>query len=260
MWKNSCRRSDEMQYLILLPILLLGIVLAYLINYLSDVLPRTRGFSKPVCAHCEKELGGVGYFLLRKCSNCGNAVSNRSKVVMIVVPILVVFLWVFPPHNLNIWIAYVCVVFFGGITIIDLEHRVILNEMSLFGAVLGFIVGYSINGLTTTLIGGGAGFLIMLGLYLLGELFARYMARRRGLDSSEVALGFGDVNLGGILGLMLGWPVVIACLLFAILIGGLISAGLVVWMLLRKDYKPFTAIPYAPFLILSGSILLYMLK
>ncbi len=100
----------------------------------------------------------------------------------------------------------------------------------------------------------------MLGLYLLGELFARYMARRRGLDSSEVALGFGDVNLGGILGLMLGWPVVIACLLFAILIGGLISAGLVVWMLLRKDYKPFTAIPYAPFLILSGSILLYMLK
>ena len=46
--------------------------------------------------------------------------------------------------------------YFGGITIIDLEHRVILNEMSFFGAVLGFIVGYSINGLSTTLIGGGS--------------------------------------------------------------------------------------------------------
>lgn len=249
-----------MNTLVLIPIVIFGIFLAYLINYLSDVLPRTRRFSPTICLHCESQKRIVDYILWRKCPKCNEGVSIRFKVVCILVPILTGLLWRFPPHHLNIWLAYLCVVFLLTVTIIDLEHRVILNEMSLFGIVLGLVVGYSINGLWKTLLGGGAGFLIMLGLYFLGELFARYMARKRGLDNSEVALGFGDVNLGGILGLMLGWPVIFACLLSAILIGGLISAALVVWMLLKKDYQPFTAIPYAPFLILSGSILLYLLK
>jgi leader peptidase (prepilin peptidase)/N-methyltransferase len=249
-----------MNNLVLIPIVLFGIFLAYLINYLSDVLPRTRRFSPTVCPHCESQKKIMDYVLWRKCPTCNTGASTRYKVVVIFIPILTCLLWLFPPHHLNIWLAYVSMVFLGTVAIIDLEHRVILNEMSLAGVVLGLIVGYSINGLVKTLIGGGAGFLIMLGLYFLGEVFARYMAKKRGLNNSEVALGFGDVNLGGILGLMLGWPVIFASLLFAILIGGLISAALVVWMLLKKDYQPFTAIPYAPFLILSGSILLYLLK
>jgi hypothetical protein len=40
----------------------------------------------------------------------------------------------------------------------------------------------------------------------------------------------------------------------------LISLIMVLWMLARKDYKPFTAIPYAPFMIISGAVLLYLLK
>jgi leader peptidase (prepilin peptidase)/N-methyltransferase len=249
-----------MENLILIPIAILGIIIAYLTNYLSDVLPRTRRFSTPRCTECGEKRDAGGYLLWKKCPGCGKTPSLRFKVVIILLPLITILLWIFPPHHLNIWLAYVCLLFLATVAIIDIEHRVILNEMSLAGVFLGFIVGYSINGLAKTLIGGGAGFLIMLGLYFLGELFAKYMAKKRGLDSSEVALGFGDVNLGGILGLMLGWPVIFACLLFAILIGGLISAGLVAWMLLRKDYKPFTAIPYAPFLILSGSTLLYLLK
>jgi leader peptidase (prepilin peptidase)/N-methyltransferase len=249
-----------MEKLILIPIAILGIIIAHLTNYLSDVLPRTRRLTKPVCSTCGKVRDAGDYFLWKKCQGCGTTPSPRFKVVIILLPLMTVFLWFFPPHHLNIWLAYLCVLFLATVAIIDIEHRVILNEMSLAGVLLGFIVGYSINGLTKTLIGGGTGFLIMLGLYFLGELFAKYMAKKRGLDNSEVALGFGDVNLGGILGLMLGWPVIFACLLFAILFGGLISAGLVIWMLARKDYKPFTAIPYAPFLILSGSILLYLLK
>ena len=244
----------------MIPIAILGLIIAYLTNYLSDVLPHTRRFSAPVCPQCEMHREVSGYILWRKCPGCEILPSIRFKVVIILIPILTVLLWFFPPHHLNIWLAYICLLFLATVAIIDIEHRVILNEMSLAGAILGFVVGYSINGLSKTLIGGGAGFLIMLGLYFLGEFFARYMAKKRGLDSNEVALGFGDVNLGGILGLMLGWPVIIACLFFAILFGGLISAALVVWMLIKKDYKPFTAIPYAPFLIISGSILLYLLK
>jgi len=247
-----------------LPLILLfavlGLVLGYLINYLSDVLPRTRNFSQPICSKCESPRHFRDYILLRNCANCGTGATLRFRLVLISSALIVGFLRLYPPHHLVFWLSIICFVYLAVVAIIDLEHRVILNQMAIAGVILGIITGFSINGLIPTLIGGAAGFGIMLALYFLGELFSRYMAKKRGIESDEVALGFGDVNLGGILGLMLGWPVILACLLFAILIGGLMSAGIVTWMLIKHDYKPFTAIPYAPFMIISGSVLLYLLK
>jgi leader peptidase (prepilin peptidase)/N-methyltransferase len=122
--------------------------------------------------------------------------------------------------------------------------------VSLAGAVLGLAVGIPLHGLSSTLIGGAVGFGSMWVLFYFGEVFARYMSKRRG-EIIEDALGFGDVNLAGIVGLLLGWPLVIFGLLFAILVGGAFSLLLVVGMIIRRRYHAFTAIPYAPFLILS---------
>ena len=97
----------------------------------------------------------------------------------------------------------------------------------------------------------------MLVFYFLGEFFVKRMAKKRGLSSDEVALGFGDVNLSGILGLLLGWQLIFVCLFFAILVGGLVSLVIIVGMLIAKKYKAFTAIPYAPFLILSAVYFLF---
>jgi leader peptidase (prepilin peptidase)/N-methyltransferase len=116
-----------------------------------------------------------------------------------------------------------------------------------------------LNSISTTLLGGVAGFAIMLVFYFVGEWYVRYMAKKRGLAPDEVALGFGDVNLSGILGLLLGWPAISAGLLFAVLAGGLISLVIILKMVLTKSYKAFTAIPYAPFLILSAIFLLYVI-
>jgi leader peptidase (prepilin peptidase)/N-methyltransferase len=79
------------------------------------------------------------------------------------------------------------------------------------------------------------------------------------MPTDEVALGFGDVNFAGILGLLLGWPGISAGLLFTVLAGGLISLLIILGMLITKKYKAFTAIPYAPFLILSAFYLLYLI-
>jgi len=97
----------------------------------------------------------------------------------------------------------------------------------------------------------------MLALYYLGELFAKLLARMRGQPVDEVALGFGDVNLAGILGLVMGWPGITACLFIAILIGGLISGIYLVVMVIKRSYRAFTALPYAPFLLLSAVFLLF---
>lgn len=113
------------------------------------------------------------------------------------------------------------------------------------------------RGLWVTIFGGVAGFGIMLGLYFLGDIFARWMARRRGQVVDEVALGFGDVMLSGVLGFILGWPGIILGLVLAILLGGAVSIVYIVYRILRRSYIPFTAIPYTPFLILGTILLLY---
>ena len=97
----------------------------------------------------------------------------------------------------------------------------------------------------------------MLVLFFLGEIYLRFLSKKRGEPIDEVALGFGDVNLGGVLGLILGWPGISAGLLFAILMGGLVSGGYLIYTMASKRYRPNTAIPYAPFLILGAMLLLY---
>ena len=66
-----------------------------------------------------------------------------------------------------------------------------------------------------------------------------------------------DVILGGILGLILGWPGIVAGLVLGILIAGLVSFLYLVGMALIRRYQAFTAIPYGPFLVASALLLLF---
>ena len=180
-------------------------------------------------------------------------------MVEIIYVVTSVLLWVKPPNNLDYISGLILLVFFGVVVVIDIEHRLILHPVSIAGSILSLGIGWSLHGWQSTLIGGITGFAIMYGLHLLGDRFARWLARRRGEILTEVALGFGDVNLSGILGLLLGWPGVIGGLLVAFILGGIFSLVYLMWMVVTKRYKTFAAMPYGPFLVGSGVLLLYFL-
>ncbi len=241
---------------ILIPILL-GVLAGYVVNYLSDVLPVTRRFSQPTCPNCGKAFEWKDYLLLRACHSCGQKRSARSYIVILVLLAATVYIWLAPPSRTGFLLGYILLAFLGIVFVIDLEHRLIMHPVSYTGAILGLGIGIKANGLIPTLLGGAFGFGFMLLLYYLGELFSRYMAKRRGQPIDEVALGFGDVNLSGITGLLLGWPVILAGVLFTLFAGGIGSLLVIVYLLIRKRYKALTPIPYAPFLILSVLFYLY---
>ncbi len=240
-------------YLAIIP---LGLLAGWLVNYLADVLPVTRSFSKPTCPHCRQAFSVADYLLFRACRSCGKTREWRSYLTQAILLAGTLYIWIVPPKSINFWLAYILLIYLAVVFVIDLEHRLILHPVSIAGALLGLWVGTTIYGLSTTLIGGAVGFGAMLILYLLGEVFARYMSKRRG-EIIEDALGYGDVNLAGVVGLLLGWPLVIFGLLFAILLGGVFSLLFVIFMLMRKKYQAFAAIPYAPFLVLSVIYVLY---
>jgi leader peptidase (prepilin peptidase)/N-methyltransferase len=92
---------------------------------------------------------------------------------------------------------------------------------------------------------------------MLGVLIIKLINRRRGQSVNDVALGFGDVNLSGVLGLMLGWPLILVGLVVAVLIGGLVSLIYIIVMLITRKYQAFAALPYGPFLVIGAVALIY---
>jgi leader peptidase (prepilin peptidase)/N-methyltransferase len=72
-----------------------------------------------------------------------------------------------------------------------------------------------------------------------------------------VALGFGDVNLSGVLGLLLGWPAILVGLLLAVLLAGIVSLIYLIIMLALRRYRLFTALPYGPFLIAGAGLIIF---
>jgi len=246
-----------MNYISLLFPVFLGLIAGYFVNYVSDVLPFTRRFSQPTCPNCDKSFSWKDYLLLRPCSSCAHKRKPRTYYILLVFTAATVYLWLAPPERINFLLAYILLTYLGVVFVIDMEHRLIMHPVSYTGAVLGLVVGIYAHGLVPTLIGGAFGFGSMLLLYYLGEVFTRYMSKRRGEAIDEVALGFGDVNLCGITGLLLGWPVILAGILFTIFAGGIGSLLVIGFMLIRKRYNAFTPIPYAPFLIFSVLFYLY---
>jgi leader peptidase (prepilin peptidase) / N-methyltransferase len=255
--------NQDMDFLLVIP-LILGWLFGWVVNYLADVLPLTRKFSRPVCPACQTKFKWADTLLFHDCKNCGKQRSPRTLIVQAAMMVTPVLIWIFPGQTLPFTLAFILLVYLAVVLVIDLEHRLILHPVSIAGAVLGLGVGIFLRGkqsipygITSTLLGGAAGFGIMLVFYFIGELFVKNMSKKRGLSADEVALGFGDVNLSGILGLLLGWRAIIVCLFFSILTGGLISLVIILGMLIAKKYKAFTAIPYAPFLILSAIYFLF---
>jgi len=253
-----------MNVLVFVP-LLFGLLAGWLINYLADVLPRTRRFSKPACIHCQTQLPLIRFLSFGTCPSCGKPRHIRAWIVEIIAIAASLTLWFKPHARLGYLVGFLLLIYFAIVFVIDLEHRLIMHPVSIVGAFMGLGGGIYLHGTLSTVLGGLGGFGIMLVFYLLGTVFARYRARRMvaaGQEpDDEEALGAGDVILAGVLGLILGWPMIWFGLLVGILLGGFITIPMLLIMLIARRYKEdawMVFIPYGPFFLISATLIVYL--
>jgi prepilin signal peptidase PulO-like enzyme (type II secretory pathway) len=246
--------------------ILLGWLAGWLVNYLADVLPVTRRFSQPACLECNAPFNWKDYLLFRSCQN-GHARKARVWIVQFIILAASVYIWIKPPSKIGYFLGLVLIIYFGVIFVIDLEHRLILHPTSIFGVFLGLIVGTVAHGIVPTLLGGLGGLLIMMIFYGLGVLFTRIRTKRMLANGQEPddeeALGSGDVILVTILGFIVGWPLIWLCLLYGILLGGLISLFLILGLIVSGKYKTgalMTFIPYGPYFITTAALIVFFPK
>lgn len=258
--------------LILILLFLVGLGLGILINSLADNLPPDEIGARhaptlPRCRYCGAThqpfywLALMG-FLFRggQCEHCAAPRKLRHVVVELVTGLSLAYLWNWSGQDLGKFLAAaVVILIFILITIIDLEHRLVLHEVIWPAAVVIGLIGclQLERGPLKTLLGGAAGYGLLFGMFLLGQLFSAVVARQRGQPLDEIALGGGDVNLALVIGLTVGWSAILFALVIAIFSAGIFSALYLAVQWLRRQYSPFTAIPYGPFLIL-GALVLYL--
>jgi len=238
--------------------IIVGWLSGIVVNYVADVLPLRRRLTRPFCIQCDTDQTWFTYFIWpRKCPVCSHSRGFRVWVVEGCYIAASILISQYPPEGLGYVFGMVVLVYFGVVVLIDLEYRLIMHPVSLVGAVLGLVVGILRVGWMNAFIGGVAGFGIMWLLYMLGVLIIKLVDRARGRPVNDVALGFGDVNLSGVLGLMLGWPLILVSLIVSILIAGLVSLIYIVIKLITGRYSAFMALPYGPFLVIGAVIFIY---
>jgi hypothetical protein len=251
---------------VLIAPIIIGWLAGYIVNYLADVLPFTRRFSQPACSQCNMPFAWQDYLLFKICQN-GHSRTVRTWIVQVTMMAISAYIWMKPPSRIGYILGLVLVIYFAVIFVIDMEHRLILHPTSIFGAFLGLGIGWLKWGLLPTLLGGLGGLLIMLAFYYFGVLFARIRTKRmlsQGIEADdEEALGAGDVILTTILGFIVGWPLIWLCLLYGILLGGLFSLLILLWLVITRKYGKnalMLFIPYGPYFITSAFFIVYFPK
>ncbi len=157
------------------------------------------------------------------------------------------------------WLAYMAI--YALITVIDIEHKLILFIVVIPSAVLALINALFfpevVNTPQNAFLGAVAGFVPFFILYQGGFIFTYILGQARGEKIDTVAFGYGDVMLMTLSGLILGLDRTLIALFITVFLGALGAIG---YMLLRsilgKRYSLFTAIPYGPYIVIAFVIML----
>ena len=275
--------------LIYMPVL--GLAVGSFLNLNIDRVPRGISIVSPPsqCDGCERRLTPfelvplLSYLWVRgRCRHCG----VRLPIRVFVVEAATGALFGLVTYYLGLSPGTVILLAFGSlfltISFIDLEWTIIPDALVIPGALLGVATapfGFAgaerdLPGAYVSVAAGGAvGLAILLLIYVVANLVYRYKLRvdhsevgedtvagevpvdmDGDEDSADVAFGFGDVKLGALIGMVVGFPEVLMSLSLSFLAGGVLA----VFLLLLRLKGRGDAMPYGPFLAGGAMVLLIL--
>lgn len=141
----------------------------------------------------------------------------------------------------------------------DVEQRWLYDEVLMVGALAAVIEALLVQRLPfQEMLGGGIlAALVGYAVYLGGILFGILLGRR-GNAVGRTIFGFGDVKLAAVGGLLLGTNAFGMALLLAGISAGAAALALIIRRRLSKRKgRRFSAIPYAPHIVLGIALVLY---
>lgn len=254
----------------LILLFLLGVIAGGVVNVLADDLPLRR---RPRLPHYPDDtprpvsgwLGLLAFALGQRRSPAGAALSWRHPLVELGTGALFALTFVQtvtrPEVNapqMAFFLVYMAL--FMLITVIDLEHRLILFVVMIPSYVIALLDAALTPlrpDLGSALLGGVLGFAVFFLFYVGGFAFTWLIGRLEGRQISEVAFGYGDVMLIALSGLILGPGPLLLTIFITVFLG---AAGAILYLVVRrlrgKHTAMFTPLPYGQYIVIATVIML----
>ena len=224
-----------------------GTVVGSFLNVCMYRLPLRQSLMWPGshCPHCQAPVKPydnipiLGYLWLRgRCRNCTAPISVQYPIVEVITGavFLGAYLLFDSPAVLVTRLLFACAMIV--LFVIDLEHRILPDVITLPGIALGFVFSLFLppgwrDSLIGIVLGGGS-------LWLLGEAYFRIR--------HEEGMGFGDVKMLAMIGAFLGWKLMLLTLVLGSFFGSIVGVAMIA--LNRGDMK--YALPFGTFLALGA--------
>lgn len=230
-----------------------GLALGSFANVVIYRVPRDKSIIKPrsTCVSCGKQIVWhdnipiLSYMLLRgKCRFCRTAISPRYPLVEFLTAFLFVAVyWKFGPTIEAVWFMSLMVVLIIT-TFVDLDHLIIPQSFINAGLIMGVsgLIAFWDNRWISSLIGAAiiSGFLFLAGL--LGKALFH-----------KESMGSGDVLLGIVIGLFLGWKLSLMMLFLTFF-----SAAIILLILMAlKRVRAGVQVPFGPFMAVGAILSLF---
>lgn len=210
----------------------------------SVIRPRSR------CPGCGQAIAWydnipvASWLVLRgRCRHCGEGIAVQYPLVELVVAGIWLGMALLFGPGLEAVRGAIFLTLLFGIAIIDGRHRIIPDQLSLGGSIVGLALAAWTGGFpfTSALIGAVAGYVFMWGVKLGGEALFR-----------KPALGVGDIHMMAMVGAFVG----IGGALLTVLLGSVLGLAIGVPLAaLRGDLEAMgTYLPLGTFLAMGGGV------
>ncbi|MDR5658125.1 prepilin peptidase [Serpentinicella sp. ANB-PHB4] len=232
-------------------ITIVAILIGSFLNVVIYRIPKNESIVFPAshCFSCNADLKAwdlipvLSYLSTKgKCRYCGEGISLQYPIIELMNGLLYFLLYL--QFGLSIQFLFVALLtsLLLAVSVIDLYHQIIPDEMVLFGIGLWF--AYKVSSYFTNaqigVVDSIAGFLLGGGILLLIAIV------------SKGGMGGGDIKLMGMLGLWLGWKYTLLTMFLSFFIGAIITLGLLALKLKgRKDF-----IPFGPFIAIAAFLMI----
>ncbi len=233
-----------------------GLILGSFINVCIYRLPRDESIAYPAshCPACQTPIRAyqnipvVSFLFLKgRCGACGAKISWKYPLVEALhgVAFLFIFFQFGPTLNTLIY----CLFFSSlvAVTFIDLSHRIVPDQITLPGMVIGVICA------STVLSPGPLSSL--LGLFVGGGIFYLIAVLSLAVLKKE-GMGGGDIKLIAMIGAFLGWKGMLLTIFLAACSGSIIG----ILLILTQGRDRAEPIPFGPFLAVGAVVALFWEK
>jgi len=243
---------------------ILGAVFGSFLNVCIVRMPQEKSVVIPGshCVHCQKPLFWYdnipffSYLALRgKCRFCKAPISFRYFFVELLTAMTFTGMYLY--YGLTPVLAAYLFMVCGFIvaTMVDFEHRIIPDEVSVGGMCAGFVFSFFIPALHgAQQYSGLGGHFVSLGWSLFGAFIGGGSIYLMGLLGDFIfkkeSMGGGDVKMMAMIGAFLGWKMALVTFFAAPFFGA-------VYGIVEKIRTKDSAIAYGPFLVLGALVSLF---